>query len=269
MTTLDVMLRVAVEASAVIAEVYETPFSVDFKAPEDPVTAADRRANTLICERLSQAFPGVPLVAEESDPETFAGYRTAERVFFVDPLDGTAEFVNRNGEFVVMIGLFDGDRATTGVVLAPASGVAWIGEVGQGAWSVTANGLREPIRVSSVATLAESRVVTSRTHRSPMLERTLALLAAREVVTLGSAGLKGAEIAAAGAEVYVGPGMVGKRWDACAIDAIIVAAGGRFTDTSGAAFDYRAPSLVNDRGLTATNGLVHEAVLECLRKLEP
>ena len=104
MTTLEVMLRVAVEASAVIAEVYETPFSVDFKAPEDPVTAADRRANTLICERLSKAFPGVPLVAEESEPETFAGYRTAERVFFVDPLDGTAEFVNRNGEFVVMIG---------------------------------------------------------------------------------------------------------------------------------------------------------------------
>ena len=100
-----------------------------------------------------------------------------------------------------------------------------------------------------------------------MLERAHSLIGGREVLTVGSAGLKGAEIAASRADVYVGPGTVGKRWDACAIDALITAAGGRFTDGFGQAFDYHAENLTNDRGLVATNGHLHDAVLEQLAKL--
>ena len=84
--TLDSVAR---EAASLIRQVYRTAFSVDFKAPRDPVTEADRGANALICERLAAHFPNVPIVAEESDPQSFAGYRSAERIFFVDPLDGT------------------------------------------------------------------------------------------------------------------------------------------------------------------------------------
>jgi 3'(2'), 5'-bisphosphate nucleotidase len=259
--TLDGVAR---EAAALILKVYATDFSVDFKAPRDPVTEADRQANELICERLTTLFPGVPIVAEESEPESFADYRDAERVFFVDPLDGTREFVARNGEFVVMIGLVDGDRATAGVIHAPELGVSWVGEVGKGAHKIDAQGVRSPISVSDAAMLSEARVVGSRSHRNPALERTLSTLGARELIALGSAGLKAAAIARGIADAYVAPHYAGKRWDACASDALVTAAGGKLTNANGELFDYRAAELDNDRGIVASNGLLHDAIIERL-----
>lgn len=261
--TLDSVAR---EAAALIRTVYATNFEVDFKAPRDPVTEADRQANALICERLAALFPNVPIVAEESEPESFAGYRDAQRIFFVDPLDGTREFVARNGEFVVMIGLVEGTRALAGVIHAPELGISWLGEVGKGAERVDAQGARSPISVTQVSALSDARIVGSRSHRNPALERTLAQLGARELVALGSAGLKAAEVARGAADAYVAPHYAGKRWDACASDALIHAAGGRLTNADGEFFDYRAPALDNDRGIVATNGQLHDVILEHLAR---
>jgi len=203
-------------------------------------------------------------IAEESEAESFAGYRKAERIFFVDPLDGTREFVARNGEFVVMIGLVDGDRAMAGVIHAPELGVSWVGEVGKGAHKIDAEGTRSPISVSDVPVLSEARVVGSRSHRNPALERTLATLGAHELIALGSAGLKAAAIARGVADAYVAPHYAGKRWDACASDALVTAAGGKLTNANGELFDYRAAELDNDRGIVASNGLLHDAIIERL-----
>ncbi|MBM4361769.1 MAG: hypothetical protein FJ104_03735 [Deltaproteobacteria bacterium] len=120
--------------------------------------------------------------------------------------------------------------------------------------------------MSAGDTLATSRAVASRSHRSPALERVLAELRCPSVVALGSAGLKGAAIAQGDAEIYVGPGMAGKRWDVCAVEAIVNGAGGRYTDARGLPFDYRAPSLTNEHGILATNGLLHDAVLDGLTR---
>jgi len=259
--TLD---RVAREAAVLIRQVYRTKFSVDFKAPRDPVTEADRQANELICERLAARFPNVPIVAEESEPASFAGYRDAERIFFVDPLDGTREFVARNGEFVVMIGYVEGERATAGVIHAPESGISWVGEVGSGAYQTDDSGARLPISVSATKALGKARVVGSRSHRNPALEQALAALGARELVALGSAGLKAAEVAHGAADAYVAPHHAGMRWDACASDALITAAGGKLTNAWGARFDYRSEALGNDRGIVASNGEFHESIIEKL-----
>ena len=159
---LETLDGIAREAAVLIRGVYRTEFGVDFKAPRDPVTEADRQANALICERLSKLFPGVPIVAEESEPDTFAGFRSAERIFFVDPLDGTREFVAKNGEFVVMIGLVEGARATASVIHAPESGVSWLGQVGVGAYQVNDDGSRLPLAVSATGTLSDARIVGSR-----------------------------------------------------------------------------------------------------------
>jgi len=263
-TLLRTLDRIAREAAVLILEVYATKFSVDFKAPRDPVTEADRRANELICERLSQQFPNVPIVAEESEPETFAEYRKAERVFFVDPLDGTREFVARNGEFVVMIGYVEGARATAAVIHAPESGISWLGAVGNGASRIDAQGVETPISVSTVGTLGDARIVGSRSHRNPALEQALSALGARELVALGSAGLKASVVAHAEADAYVAPHYAGKRWDACAADALITAAGGKLTDSRGELIDYRSERLDNDRGVVASNGLLHDAIIEKL-----
>ncbi|HVJ17541.1 MAG TPA: inositol monophosphatase family protein [Polyangiaceae bacterium] len=265
----DILLDISARASKVVLEVYGTAFDVEYKGPSDPVTIADKRANELICTELAREFPGVPIVAEESPPATFADFRSSERVFFVDPVDGTREFVARNGEFVVMIGLLDGDRPVAGVIQAPVQGVTWVGVVGEGAYAQDASGVRTPIRVSSEPTLAAARIVSSRSHRDSELERVLSALGAAQIIIRGSAGLKGAEVARGAAEAYVAPGYAGQRWDACASEALVVAAGGRVTDTRGRLLDYRALSLTNDCGVVASNGAVHDAVLEQLARLPP
>jgi 3'(2'), 5'-bisphosphate nucleotidase len=269
---LETLNLIATTAGRVILEVYETgSIAVDHKGPGDPVTAADRRANRLIVERLHDAFPDSPVVAEESDAASFAGFRQAERVFFVDPLDGTREFIQRNGEFAVMIGLLEGLSALAGVVHAPVSGTTWMGAVGLGAWRLDpVAGRRRPVRVSATAELAQARIVASRSHRNRRLDSALAGLGAREVRPMGSAGLKGAQVAEGLADGYVDTGASTKRWDACAIDALVTAAGGRLSDVTGAPIDYRGPTLANERGLVVSNGLTHEAILAKLaRQVSP
>jgi 3'(2'), 5'-bisphosphate nucleotidase len=263
---LQQLIRIAADAAKLIMEVYARPFAVDFKGPQDPVTEADRRANDLICEQLERAFPGVPIVAEESDPATFEGFRKSDRVFFVDPVDGTREFVDKNGEFAVMIGVIEGARAIGSVIDAPARGDVFAGWVGEGAVRYR-NGGEEPLAVSQITDISRGRLVGSRSHRSPQLERTLARLNPLEVRVMGSAGLKGTLVAAAEVEAYVAPGYAGQRWDACAADALVTAAGGKLTDTYGDAIDYRSASLSNDRGLLASNGFVHEALVKGFAEL--
>ncbi len=259
------MVRIAAEAAALVAEVYAKPFEVEYKGPRDPVTIADRRANDLIVERLTREFPGVPIVAEESEPESFANFRDAPSVFFVDPVDGTNEFIEHNPEFVVMIGLLEGTIATHGVIHAPVFGTAWAGVVGAGAERVEADGARAPISVTSVRELADATVVSSRSHRSARLERALAALGVKAITSMGSAGLKGAAVARGSVDAHVAPHYAGKRWDAAAVDALTTAAGGTVTDAWGDPLDYRAATLTNDRGLVASNGHIHAALLERLQ----
>lgn len=263
---LAVLLRIAAQAAQVVMSVYARPFEVEFKGPQDPVTEADKLANTLICEQLAREFPGVPIVAEESDPATFEDFRDFDRVFFVDPVDGTREFVDRNGEFAVMIGLVEGSRAIASVIDAPARGDVFAGWVGQGAFRIT-GGQQTPLRVSDITDVTQGRLVGSRSQRGPQLERALARLSPRDVLMMGSAGLKGTLVASAEVEAYVAPGYAGQRWDACAADALVTAAGGILTDTHGDPIDYRAPSLSNSRGLIASNGHIHEALVRAFEDL--
>lgn len=261
---LSVMLTLARGAEQVIRTIYRTDFKVDYKGPKDPVTEADRKANRLICDGLRDAFPDAAIVAEESKPESYAQFREAERVFFVDPLDGTKEFIKKNDEFVVMLGMIHGDRAHASVILAPATGYAWLGEVGVGAWEVTPDDTRTRISVSSQTDRGRARVVASRSHRTEESERALEILGVDRIDALGSAGLKGAEVASGRAEAYVSPGTAGKRWDACAVDALVRAAGGLVSDAYGDDIDYRGENLTNDRGIVATNGYLHAPLLERL-----
>jgi 3'(2'), 5'-bisphosphate nucleotidase len=258
---LEIMLRVARDAAAIVARVYATEFAVDYKGPADPVTDADRRANALVCARLAHEFGPIPIVAEESDESAFEGWIGAPRAFFVDPLDGTLEFVARNGDFVVMIGLAEQGRPVAGVVVAPALGTAWLGAEGVGAFEIAESGAKTPIRVSETGDLSAARMVVSRSHPSDRLLRIIDSLAVAQVLARGSAGLKAAEVASGRAEVYLQPGHAGKRWDSCAPEAIVAAAGGRCTDALGGTIDYSGPELENTRGFLASNGKLHDLVL--------
>ena len=258
-------LAIAREAADLVMRVYAAPFEVDYKAKDDPVTRADREANDLACERLARSFPGVPIVAEESDPSRYADFAGADSVWFVDPLDGTREFVAKNGEFAVMIGLAEGGRATAGAIVAPAWGRAFVGVVGQAAWEVAGDGSRTPIHVSSTESLRTASFVVSRSRNPEGVKALVAAMGARESVPRGSSGLKGLLVATGAHDVYLQPGNAGMRWDACATEALVRAAGGECTQEDGSRIGYGGPDLVNARGLLATNGRLHEAVLRALR----
>jgi 3'(2'), 5'-bisphosphate nucleotidase len=263
---LEALVGSAAAAAHVVREVYERGFTVAFKGLADPVTEADRRSNALLVDRLPRAFPGVPVVSEEGDPSSLRDSSRAERVLFVDPLDGTQEFIDRNGEFVVMIGLVAGAGAVAGVIHAPVSGVAWVAGVGLGAWHVDPARPWVSVQASATRDLAQARLVASRSHRNLRLERALATLGVREVRSVGSAGLKGAQVAEGLADAYVHTGAGLKRWDVCAVDALVTAAGGRVSDVTGAPIDYRGASLSCERGLVASNGLTHAAILARLAR---
>jgi 3'(2'), 5'-bisphosphate nucleotidase len=108
--------------------------------------------------------------------------------------------------------------------------------------------------------------VSSRSHRSARLERALDALGVKAITSMGSAGLKGAAVARGSVDAHVAPHYAGKRWDAAAVDALVVAAGGMVTDAWGDPLDYRGPTLTNDRGLVASNGLIHGQLLERLHR---
>jgi 3'(2'), 5'-bisphosphate nucleotidase len=263
---LERLLAIAELAAAGIMRVYATPFAVDFKGKDDPVTVADREANTLLCDAIARDFPGVPIVSEENDPATFAeGLRSSE-AFFVDPLDGTREFVAKNGEFCVMIGLTRGGRAVAGVIVCPALERSFAGSVGLGAFEIAKDGSRRPVRVSSTSALSEARVVVSRSRRTQTIDLVQEHMGVREVVEMGSAGVKAARVACGEADVYVQPGPAGKRWDACGPEALVLAAGGAFSDAQGVALDYASGELENSGGMVATNGLLHDAVLAKVKR---
>jgi 3'(2'), 5'-bisphosphate nucleotidase len=259
----EVALAAATEAAAVVMRIYSEPFAVEYKVKDDPVTAADREANALLCDRLAAAFPGLPVVAEESEPASYAGYEGAEAAWFVDPVDGTRELVARTGEFAVMVGLVERGLAILSVVIAPAWGRTFLGVVGEGAWEVS-EGQRRPIHVSSCGTLSEASLVLSRSRKTEALARAVEVVGPRVAVQHGSSGLKGALVALGTHDLYLQAGPAGMLWDACATDALVSAAGGRCTDVTGRPFDYTSKDLVNRNGLLADNGLLHEAVIEKL-----
>ena len=265
----ETALAAAREAAALVMRVYGAPFEVEYKAEDDPVTRADREANALLCERLGRAFPGLPIVAEESAPASYAGFGRAEAAWFVDPLDGTREFVAENGQFSVMVGLAEKGRATVGVVVAPAWQRTFLGIVGEGAWEVEETGERRRIRVSSRATTEGAIVVASRSRMPPIVTSVVAALHTSPPRPHGSSGLKGALVSTADADIYLQPGAAGMRWDACATDALVHAAGGKLTQADGTSFDYASGEVENRRGMVATNGLLHDAVLQALKEATP
>jgi 3'(2'), 5'-bisphosphate nucleotidase len=249
-TELDTARRIARQAGDILLRIYATDFSVQDKAGGmGPVTAADEQANAFIVAELRKAFPGDGVVAEESDNGS-EGKR--ERCWYVDPLDGTQEFVNRNGEFAIHIGLAVGGQATVGVVFRPVGNKLFSGVVGQGGF-VEDEGGRRALRVSDVAEPASLRLVVSRSHRSKLTDAVAKQLGITREKESGSVGLKCGLLAEATADIYIHTSGKSYRWDNCAPEAVLRSAGGILTDLGGTPYSYDGSELQNHRGLLACN----------------
>ncbi len=262
------LLDAARGASDRVMRVYASAdVDIEMKGPNDPVTRADKEANAFILAHLEQALPGIPIVAEESDPATFEGFRSAPAALFVDPVDGTRDFIAKNGEFCVMIGLAVAGRATIGVVVCPAyegRRRTYAAAEGLGAYCFDEHEARTQIQVTQLVDLARARCAVSRFRRTATLNARLAALGCREVISIGSSGIKGVQVATGGCDLYVHPSSSSvKLWDACAPEAIVRAAGGSYTDTRGKPFDYQGP-VSQGRGTVAGNPTLHTEVIRRL-----
>jgi 3'(2'), 5'-bisphosphate nucleotidase len=262
---IDVASRLAREAGAIIMAIYATEFAVSFKGRNDPVTEADKRANELIVEGLRKEFPDDGIVAEETSDRS--GARHAGRVWYIDPLDGTRDFVKKNGEFCVMIGLSVDGRAQLGVVYGPVQKVLFAGISDQAAWKEEDDGSRMPLTVSKISEPQNLRLVVSRSHRSSLIDEFRSRVGITQELRCGSVGLKIGMIASNLADVYIETSSLSSAWDACGPEAILRGARGKFTDMAGNAMLYGGPELRNRRGLVATNGPCHDLVIETLAPL--
>jgi len=238
---LEPLVRVAHEAGSAILRVYATEFDVRRKADRSPVTDADVQAEGIIIAALADLTPDIPIVSEEAASES-ATPAIGPRFWLVDPLDGTREFIRRNGEFTVNIALVREGRPVLGVIYAPALGRLYAGSIEGGAFGES-SGQRRPLacRRPSAQGLA---VVTSRSHQEPAAWH--ALLGERRVASQLAAGssLKFGLIASGDADAYPRTGRTWE-WDTAAGHAIVSAAGGRVADAQGAELQYGKLGFVN------------------------
>jgi 3'(2'), 5'-bisphosphate nucleotidase len=259
---LEVAEQVALEAAAVVKAFHGTDLRIDSKAGNEPVTEADRTANALIVDRLSAAFPDDAVLSEEIPDD---GSRLGRpRVWMVDPIDGTSDFIAGDTGFVVMIGLVVGGRPLVGAVAHPLSGRVYSGVVGEGAWRREADGARAPLHTSTLARPPGIRLVASKTHRTPRVDAIKRALGIVDEMNVGSVGLKIGLVSEAERDLYVYTGGRTKVWDSCGPEAILHAAGGRMTDLDGKPLVYDKPELYNRRGLVASNGPLHDFVIATL-----
>jgi 3'(2'), 5'-bisphosphate nucleotidase len=235
------LVSIADRASAVVLEHYEAGTTVKTKADSSPVTEADGAAEAVILEALRELTPGIPIVAEE---EVSAGRvpRVGEEPFWlVDPLDGTKEFISRNGEFTVNIALIEGGQPLIGVVTAPARGIAWWGALGHGAVR-REGGQAHAIRVRSRPPEGPG-AVASRSHRDAATDAWLAEHGVTDTVSAGSS-LKFCLVAEGKADLYPRLGTT-MEWDTAAGHAVLRAAGGRVRLLDGTPLGYAKPTFKN------------------------
>ena len=242
------VVKLAGRAGEAILEVYETEFEVQEKEDLSPLTEADLASQKIIVAGLKELTPDIPVLAEETGELPYDQRRGWERSWLVDPLDGTREFVKRNGEFTVNIALVENRRPILGVVHAPVLGVSYWASRGNGAWRRDGSA-EERISVAPPDG-SVLRLVMSRSHANEATQRFVERLEREyevEAVSKGSA-LKMCLVAAGEAHVYprTGPTM---EWDVAAAQCVVEEAGGELVTFNGQPMRFNRPNLVNEQFL--------------------
>jgi 3'(2'), 5'-bisphosphate nucleotidase len=266
---LEVAARAASDAGAAILPFYGNVVA-RMKPGDSPVTDADVAANEIVLGAIRRAFPEDAILSEESadSPERLG----AERVWIVDPLDGTREFLNRTDDFAVMIGLAIGGRAVLGAIYRPVSGVLYTAVEGQGAWAESPGrsgglgGRRERLRCVPLDAGA-IRLVGSRSHPEPLVSRIAVELGVIDVTPIGSVAVKCASIAEGKRDLYLHPVAFLGEWDTCAPEVLVREAGGFVSDCRGAPLRYNKAVPNQPDGILATGEISDLTVVERIAEM--
>lgn len=226
---IDPVVQIAYQAGKKIMEVYDSGFAIEEKPDHTPVTEADMAANKVIEAGLRELTPHLPILTEETKPTPFSVRQTWDRYWLIDPLDGTREFIKRNGEFTVNIALIDGGESVMGVVYAPVIGVIYYAAKGQGAFKKSSTNKPIAIRVREKC-VGKTMIACGRSTPSESMQNFVSNLGEHEIFRVGSA-LKSCLVAEGKVDLYARLGPT-SEWDTAAAQCIVEEAGGIITDTN-------------------------------------
>lgn len=261
-TELDVALKAANEASKVVLGIYGSNYETSTKRDDSPITEADLKSNAIIKKILSETKLQI-LSEEDKDDQSRLSKDT---IWIVDPLDGTSDFINKTGEFTIMISLVKNKKPILGVIGWPTEQIIFAAQIGNGAYKYSQNEWQE-ISVSKVSELSKCRVVGSRHHLSEREKLFIEKLGIKDFTSIGSS-LKVGKISSGEAEAYITTTNKMKEWDSAASYCIINESGGKMTDMLGNDLTYNNKIVNHQNGILVTNGLIHKKILEEYKKLD-
>ena len=259
---LDVAIEAAYEAGVSILEIYKSKYKTFTKTDNSPITEADLKSNEVIKSILAKTNHKI-LSEEDRDDQR----RLSEKIIWiVDPLDGTSDFIDKTGEFTVMIALIKNKKPIIGVIGWPTEKIIFAAQKGSGAFKFS-KGKWNEISVTKVSELSKCKVVGSRHHLSEKEKIFIKKLGIKDFTSIGSS-LKVGKISSGEAEAYITTTDKMKEWDSAASYCLVFEAGGKMTDMSGNDITYNNKIVNHVNGILVTNGLIHDKILSEFKKLE-
>jgi 3'(2'), 5'-bisphosphate nucleotidase len=259
---LDIAIKAANEAGKAILEIYQGDYETSTKSDDSPITDADLKSNEIIKEILSQTKHQILSEEDKDDLSRLS----KETIWIVDPLDGTSDFIDKTGEFTVMISLIKNKKPILGVIGWPTEKTLFVAQKGRGAFRFS-NEKWSKISVTKISEIPKCRTVGSRHHLSDREKLFIKKLGIEDFTSIGSS-LKVGKISSGEAEAYITTTNKMKEWDSAASYCIISEAGGKMTDMSGNDLTYNNEDVYHQNGILVTNGLIHNKIVEEFKKLE-
>jgi len=259
---LDIAINAAQEAGNTILKIYEKDFKTFTKTDNSPVTDADLQSNKIIKEILSVTKHSILSEEDVDDKNRLSN----DMIWIIDPLDGTSDFIDKTGEFTVMIALVENQKPILGVIAWPTEKTLFVAQKNCGAFRYSDNEW-EKISVTKISELPKCRTIGSRHHLSDKEKDFIEKIGIKDFTSIGSS-LKVGKISSGQAEVYITTTNKMKEWDTAASHCIISEAGGKMTDMLGNELTYNNENVYHQNGILVTNGLIHEKILREFKKLE-
>ena len=259
---LDVAIEAAIKAGNIILEIYDKEYEKSTKSDDSPITEADLKSNEIIKKILSKTSH---VILSEEDKDDF-NRLSEETIWIVDPLDGTSDFIDKTGEFTVMIALVKNKKPILGVIGWPTEKTVFAAQKGKGAFRYS-NGKWEKIQVSNISVFSKCRAVGSRHHLSEIEKSFIKKLKIEKFTSIGSS-LKVGKISSGEAEAYITTTNKMKEWDSAASYCIVNEAGGKMTDMLGNDILYNNKIVNHKNGILVTNGQIHEKIVNEFKKLD-
>ena len=256
----NLAINSVIDAGKTVMKIYNQPFETKIKSDNSPITEADIASNKIIQKIISTS--DYPILSEETKDNKKRLEK--ETVWIIDPLDGTSDFVNKTGEFTIMIGLVRKQVPILGIIYCPPQNTLYVAQQNQGSYQLAGEKWSK-ISVSTISDLTKSRTVYSR-HHSEESERLFFKYIKTKKLTKRGSSLKAIDVASGTSELYFTSTNKIKQWDTCASYCLVKEAGGNITDVYGNDLNYNIDDVNHQNGIIVSNGLVHEKVVNSYKR---